>query len=1769
MKLAPKRIISIAMSFLVAITGMAAQSQPASAAARGADFTVTVSDLQFILQQIRIAESHRAIEAVSPAVTPSTNVLSAGRALADPMRATNAGGVRTIPVTAASTRVLSPLLPEGLRQVDGRNNNLTGNGFSSWMGFGYITPTTLGKSAWGAADMSFPRILGPVFRPGYENRSGDVTDAAPRVISNLISDQSVLNPAARAAAGCAESGPNACVPSPTDNKSLLIRNRATNGVAAPYNGMFALFGQFFDHGLDLVGKSSTNSVKIPLAESDPLYKICQDMSQRGCVTEFSMGRTELGTETGSAGTNTTTPWIDQNQTYTSHPSHQVFLREYFCRGSETSITIDPARRCTTDNPPIATGKLLDGDISGNIANWSEVKRQAANKLGIQLVDMDIHNVPLLLTDEYGRFLRSSGFPQVVTDFVAGGTTATVRVGNPATPVLSGLGTGHAFLDDIAHFAKPKAGLLPTDGLAANLTNGMPNAGYYDNLLLNEHFITGDGRGNENIGLTAIHTVFHAEHNRLWSYLQGVINDATTNTTGLTATALADFKSAWRMSSITTANSNPEWNGERLFHASKLITEMEYQHLVFGEFSRKVQPLIKPFAAYDPTIRPDISGEFAHAVYRYGHSQLNEMVDRTSAAGSDLSVPLLYAFLNPTEFNQPHNYADPRTPSAIGDPLNGHVAAGSVIRGMANQTGNEIDEFVTGALRNSLLGLPLDLGTLNIARGRDAGISSLNDFRRSLKASTGITSLSPYTSWAQFGQNLRHPQSLVNFIAAYGTTNGSITFRNGATQIESDTVTVSLNSADNTTPYTDKRAAAQSIVDCYEAYRGLPGAEACEAFMLGSSGINEIDLWIGGLAEKNTQAGTMLGNVFDYVFKKQMEKLQESDRFYYLGRLAGLNLTVQVETNFFSDIIMRNTDVTSITTDAFAVPTYTVNMATTPAPSFIKVLGDGTWMYTGGGHVLWNGTSGPDKILSDTGDDSIYGDAGNDWLRGGDGDDFIQGGEGNDVIEDSAGINILIGGNGNDYMSGSGTDTYNGNAGDDFLFGGTFSVVALAGIGNDWIYGSTDNDTLSGDDGNDWLEGGEGADLVDGDVVGPAGVTLAFPGNDILIGNSGNDSLSGFDGADIYTPGDGTDLNTGGLGFDWVTYFNDGQVGGVNEDLSNFAPAPGLVLANLADQFQEIEGLSGGDGDDILSGTSLTALGGAAGDGLTARDCSLISGLTALLPSNITNCVWDAGDIIIGGAGSDTITGRNGNDLIDGNAVLQTWISVPDTWVTNQAPTYVTRPAGRSYVASMASIREYIAANLITTDVMRDLQIVRVIAQVPFAQGENDVAVFQAARANYTITVNANGTITVTDPRNGGAATNDGIDVLRNIETLRFTDGDVLISSLPPRSPGLVLGGTVGGAGTIAVTWTAPALLSGTTLASYTARAWTTVNRTGTPAATCTTTDGSTLTCTISALAAGRYYVDVIATNSANVSSAGSTVVGPVTVSAAVAASLSPATQNLNATKVSAISATSTFTPNGFTGTITYTIAGTLPSGLSIDSATGVISGTPTTTLTTTAFTITATAGSVTATSIVNITVSDPAAAVITPGTQTVSGTQNSAISSTTAFSTTNFTGSVTYAIAGSVALPTGLSFNTSTGVLSGTPTSMLTATTFTVTATGASSGSATATISITVAAVAAPLAAQSAPVSAPTGAVVSAGTGTAIVRWDAVSGATRYTAQAFISPTSTTVLRQCSVSGIGGASTFTCTVPRLQSRSTYYIDVVARNSAGAISSASRIPVTIL
>ena len=111
-------------------------------------------------------------------------------------------------------------------------------------------------------------------------------------------------------------------------------------------------------------------------------------------------------------TNTDSPWVDQSQTYTSHPSHQVFLREYVAR------TARPANR------PVATGKLLgDPPRRPDRRRLADDDRQRHGDLGRgqapgarrarhQLTDPDVLDMPMLATDPYGKFIPGPhGLPQ--------------------------------------------------------------------------------------------------------------------------------------------------------------------------------------------------------------------------------------------------------------------------------------------------------------------------------------------------------------------------------------------------------------------------------------------------------------------------------------------------------------------------------------------------------------------------------------------------------------------------------------------------------------------------------------------------------------------------------------------------------------------------------------------------------------------------------------------------------------------------------------------------------------------------------------------------------------------------------------------------------------------------------------------------------------------------------------------------------------------------------------------------------------------------------------------------------------------------------------------------------------------------------------------------------------------------------------------------------------------------------------------------------------
>jgi len=148
-----------------------------------------------------------------------------------------------------------------------------------------------GQAFFGSADQLFPRVGDPLFQTAddgtsYSQTSGVVTDSDPRTISNLVADQTADNPAALEAQADAldalgsgyQPAFNPDTPLAVDAAGNLFIPNVTpdNGLSAPFNTWFTLFGQFFDHGLDLVSKGGSGFVFIPLAADDPLRVVGPD-----------------------------------------------------------------------------------------------------------------------------------------------------------------------------------------------------------------------------------------------------------------------------------------------------------------------------------------------------------------------------------------------------------------------------------------------------------------------------------------------------------------------------------------------------------------------------------------------------------------------------------------------------------------------------------------------------------------------------------------------------------------------------------------------------------------------------------------------------------------------------------------------------------------------------------------------------------------------------------------------------------------------------------------------------------------------------------------------------------------------------------------------------------------------------------------------------------------------------------------------------------------------------------------------------------------------------------------------------------------------------------------------------------------------------------------------------------------------------------------------------------------------------------------------------
>ncbi|TJY61043.1 peroxiredoxin [Sinimarinibacterium sp. CAU 1509] len=199
------------------------------------------------------------------------------------------------------------------------------------------------------------------------------------------------------------------------------------------------------------------------------------------------------------------------------------------------------------------------------------------------------------------------------------------------------------------------------------------------------FLAGDVRANEQLGLTAMHTLFVREHNLVADRIH---------------------------------QRDPALSDERIYQRARAIVGAEVQAITYNEFLPILlgPGVLAPYAGYDADVNARMMNEFTSVAFRVGHSMVSPVLRRLESEGASVAagdLPLRDAYFQPQRL---------LTDGGI-DPI---------LRGLASQTAQEIDPFIVDDLRNFLFGSPgsggLDLAALNIQRGRDHGMPSYNGMR---------------------------------------------------------------------------------------------------------------------------------------------------------------------------------------------------------------------------------------------------------------------------------------------------------------------------------------------------------------------------------------------------------------------------------------------------------------------------------------------------------------------------------------------------------------------------------------------------------------------------------------------------------------------------------------------------------------------------------------------------------------------------------------------------------------------------------------------------------------------------------------------------------------------------------------------------------------------------------------------------------------------------------------------------------------------------------
>jgi hypothetical protein len=228
-------------------------------------------------------------------------------------------------------------------------------------------------------------------------------------------------------------------------------------------------------------------------------------------------------------------------------------------------------------------------------------------------------------------------------------------------------------------------------------------------------VAGDQRANENIALTATHTLFAREHNRIVDALPSSLD------------------------------------AETKYEIARRVVGAEQQYITYNEFLPALGVRLSPYHGYDPRVNATLSNEFATVGYR-AHSMIHGELESSGEAADYTAAQLDAIRAQGVEIEQEGDeleFVVPLNVAFFNPDLLRMLELDAVLAGIGAEAQYKNDEQIDNQLRSVLFQVPVtgnpecldgpelpacfrgvvDIAAIDIARGRDHGMPRYNDLRR--------------------------------------------------------------------------------------------------------------------------------------------------------------------------------------------------------------------------------------------------------------------------------------------------------------------------------------------------------------------------------------------------------------------------------------------------------------------------------------------------------------------------------------------------------------------------------------------------------------------------------------------------------------------------------------------------------------------------------------------------------------------------------------------------------------------------------------------------------------------------------------------------------------------------------------------------------------------------------------------------------------------------------------------------------------------------------